>query len=424
VVLDSGGRGSAGQKKWIQGETFSLWYSNNMGRRLSKSSGSKFFEGIFKLAFVGALVFGLSYGVSIGIGAVSEMSFGRAYVKTLPYSEVLGKYVTRVGGVSGAVEDAAKAVSNTASSGISKITGKGASGTGGTDGVDGSAGSAGVSGSAGAGGSDAQNKSGSDQKSGQVGGGGFSINIDALTGKKDSDNTDGKVIKTVLGILSDSHNSNDNLEKAVNKAKEKGAKNLAFLGDYSDVGTVEEIQNGKKIMDASGLWYLSIPGDHDHDLGDGALTHYNQLFSARYGVKVVDGVRFIWLDNSANYTLIDNSQMVWFTNTLDASDDGVPTFVFLSNPLYNKDGFRLMGELNEDVKAQANLLLKLIRNSSVKAVFAGDNHLSSRSADPEKSQLEHIVVGALAKERNLQTPRFSMLHVFEDGTYKFEEVVL
>ncbi len=380
-----------------------------MGRRPSKSAGSKFFESIFKLTFVGALVFGLSYGVSIGLGAVSEMSFGRAYVKTLPYSEVLGKYVKRVSdgevipdGVSGAIGSA-----------VGKVTGK-------TQGVKQGGGATDASGVIANDGS--QGNQGS--KSGEVAGGGFKINIDALAGKKASDSSEGKVIKTTLGIVTDSHNFNDNLEKAVSKAKDKGARNLAFLGDYSDVGTVKELADGKKVMDASGLWYFSIPGDHDHDLGDGALSHFNEVFGARYGVKVVDGVRLVWLDNSANYTLIDQAQMDWFTKTLSASSDGVPTFVFLSNPLYNKDGFKLMGELNEDVKFQANQLLSILRNSSVKAIFAGDNHLSSRSADPIKSEIEHIVVGSLAKERNLQTPRFGMLYVFEDGSFKFEEVVL
>ena len=71
-----------------------------------------------------------------------------------------------------------------------------------------------------------------------------------------------------------------------------------------------------------------------------------------------------------------------------------------------------------------------LRKSKVKAVIAGDHHGSSTSSDPEKSDLKHIVVGALTKTRagdgvvNLQTPRFSLLEVYNDDSFEVEEIVL
>ncbi len=226
-----------------------------------------------------------------------------------------------------------------------------------------------------------------------------------------------------LALLSDSHNANSNLEKALKISKEKSANDVIFLGDYSNVGTEEELSKAKKVMDDSDLSYYSIPGDHDL-WKSGSANNFLKAFGERYQKVEIEGVKLILVDNSDNEVGVDKEQLDWFTSELSKLKEGSIAFVFMSNPLYNKNGFKLMGENSETVKDQANLLLSLIRNSPVKAVFAGDNHISDRSTDPEKPSLEHVVAGALAEDRNPQSPRFDFLNIYEDGSYEVEEVVL
>ena len=47
------------------------------------------------------------------------------------------------------------------------------------------------------------------------------------------------------------------------KAKESNAKAVFFLGDYTDLGVIDDLIVAKKAMDESKLVYLSLPGDHD-----------------------------------------------------------------------------------------------------------------------------------------------------------------
>lgn len=226
-----------------------------------------------------------------------------------------------------------------------------------------------------------------------------------------------------VAVLADSHNENDNLRLALGKAKEAGIKYVIYLGDYTSVGTVKELTDAKKVMDDSGLVYYSIPGDHDL-WKSGDYSNFVSVFGERYQTLKINGISMILIDNSDNDQGIDNVQMSLLTDWLSKLDAKGTSFVFISNPLYNKTNFKLMGENNADVKKQAGLLLSLLRSSHVKAVLAGDNHLSFRSVDPGRGSLEHVVVGALAKDRNLQSPRFDILTVYDDRTYDINEVVL
>ncbi|OGC49985.1 hypothetical protein A2716_02950 [candidate division WWE3 bacterium RIFCSPHIGHO2_01_FULL_40_23] len=226
-----------------------------------------------------------------------------------------------------------------------------------------------------------------------------------------------------IALLSDSHNDNDNLASAITKSTDIGAQAIVFLGDYTSVGSLDELKKAKEAMDTSTLPYYSVPGDHDLWKSEGSLN-FTSVFGQRYGSLAINGVKLILIDNSDNEIGVDKDQLKWFSEELESVDGNVQTFVFMSNPLYNSDGFKLMGENNEAVSDQAALLLSLIRSSSVKAVLAGDNHRSDKVLDPERDTLTHIVVGALTKERNLQTPRFDILTVYENGEHRVSEIIL
>jgi len=193
-----------------------------------------------------------------------------------------------------------------------------------------------------------------------------------------------------IALLADSHNSNDNLQKALAIAKEKGSNYVIHLGDLSNVGTTAELTFAKDLLDQSGLKYYVIPGDHEYYVSEWNGKPSIDNFSSLFG----DAIDWLVLD--------DGSVKSKFQNESE--------FLFLHEPLYP------LGKNDE--------LLEKVRKSKIKAVIAGDTHFSSKTKDPIRDTLTHINIGSLADERNLQSPRFSILRVYEDGEYNLEEVVL
>lgn len=216
---------------------------------------------------------------------------------------------------------------------------------------------------------------------------------------------------------------------------------LFLLGDLTGYGDTQSLSKIKEMLDSTGMTYYAIPGDHDltESLG---FTNFTQVFENNMHKIKVEDITFLMLDNSANFTEILSSDMTWFKNNVGSAD-----FVFLSQPLYTEElnspfsslymGSTLEKPEDEDmlerqsrVLAQRDELLKEIRESEIKAVVAGDHHKSSDQEDPEDADLSHHVVGAISGTVNelpqtlLQSPRFSVMTVFDDSTYELEEVLL
>ncbi|RJR27978.1 metallophosphoesterase [candidate division WWE3 bacterium] len=225
-----------------------------------------------------------------------------------------------------------------------------------------------------------------------------------------------------LAVMSDTHNDFENLRSALSDAKEKGIGNVFFLGDFTELGLTEDLEDAKEIMEGGGIDYLAIPGDHDLWKTVGP-ENFLTIFKKNNHTVTLNGVKFVLLDNSANYTLIDDETISWFQKEIADAD-----FVLLSQPLYHPTLQVVMGVVNgeeqSEVKSQAGQLLAMIRSSGVRAVIAGDQHASSTNDDPERSGLKHIVVGALTDDRNLQSPRYSVLDVYLDMDFDIKDVVL
>ena len=66
-----------------------------------------------------------------------------------------------------------------------------------------------------------------------------------------------------IALLSDSHNNDENLKKALEIAKENEVKAVLFLGDFTDLGIVDNLKKAKNIMDESNIEYYALPGDRD-----------------------------------------------------------------------------------------------------------------------------------------------------------------
>lgn len=235
-----------------------------------------------------------------------------------------------------------------------------------------------------------------------------------------------------VAIMADCEDDFDRLYAALQVARDSGVRAIFFLGDFTSWGDQAGLQKAKALLDASGFDYYVLPGDHDlaQAVSDGdtsGLKYFRAVFGSNVASVEIMGVKFVLLDNSANYTKVSSTRLAWFLSQLPSAD-----FILLAQPLYHAANPRVMGivegEVIDSVRDQAEDLLTKLRESKVKAVIAADQHLFSRQQDPVRIFLEHVVVGALVGNerqlRNPQTPRFVLLSVFKDSSYDIEEVLV
>lgn len=230
-------------------------------------------------------------------------------------------------------------------------------------------------------------------------------------------------------LVADSHNDNVNLKKAVASAKQQYP-DLSFiigLGDYTDVGTIDELNNAKKELDSSGLRYFVIPGDHDlwdsRDKQKDPLENFREVFGPSYQSFSFKNFYFLLLNNSDNYIGISKEQQGWINSELEkgktAGNKGI--FVFVHEPLYHPSSDHYMGSVEKDLKTQAQSLILQLKNVGVKKVFAGDIHYFSEYEEPA-TKLPMMTVGAIVTDRNPQLPRYAVVSVFEDGLTQVEDM--
>ncbi len=225
-----------------------------------------------------------------------------------------------------------------------------------------------------------------------------------------------------VALIADSGDENDMLEKAINKAEEAGVDYIVHMGDATAWGDIKSLEAAKSVLNSASVeWYI-IPGDHDLADSVGA-DNFIQVFGETNSMFEVQGKTFLLLDNSANFTPISEESLNWQLSNIKKSD-----FVIMSQPIYHPVNPRVMGvfdgKIDKKVKSQAEVLLEAVRDSKVEAIFAADHHKSSENKDPVRNSLTHHVVGSVATQRNLQRPRFSILHVYATGDYGVEEVIL
>lgn len=230
-------------------------------------------------------------------------------------------------------------------------------------------------------------------------------------------------------LIADSHNDNNDLKKAINQAKQIYP-DIAFiigLGDYTTVGTVDELKQAKKELDDSSLRYFLVAGDHDmwdsRDKQMPAATNFNQVFGPLYQSFDFGNFRFLLLDNSDDYKGFGDAQLEWIDAELGKIQEQPPggVFVFLHEPLFHPSSTRVMGKIEKDLKQQARDLMFQLKSVGVRKVFAGDIHFFSEYKEPV-TDLEMVTIGAVAIERNPQAPRFAVVSVYDDGATKVDDM--
>lgn len=230
-------------------------------------------------------------------------------------------------------------------------------------------------------------------------------------------------------LIADSHSDNENLKKAISQAK-TDYPDIAFiigLGDYTNVGTLEELKNAKAQFDLSNLRYFLIAGDHDlWDARNRNLavdTNFKQVFGLLYQAFDYQNFHFLLLDNSDIYKGISDTQQKWILDQLEKfkHTQTAGIFAFIHEPLYHPSSDHFMGRVEPKLKQQAQSLTFQLKAAGVKKIFSGDTHVFGEFEEPV-TKLSMVTVGAATIERNPQAPRFAVVSVFENGTTKVEDI--
>lgn len=251
-------------------------------------------------------------------------------------------------------------------------------------------------------------------------------NLETLTTSNSITNS--KVVFKFL-LVADSHSDNISLNKAITQGKQTypDIQFIIGLGDYTEVGTLDEMRGAKHQFDASNLRYFLVPGDHDlwdsRDKNLSPLNNFRQVFGPSYQSFITNSFKFLLLYNSDNYLGISQEQLEWLDGELErAKEEEIKgIFVFVHEPLYHPSSDHFMGRVEKELKNQARDLGRILSKSAVKKVFAGDTHFFSQYEEPE-THLSMVTIGAVTTERNPQAPRFAVVTVFEDGSTEVEDV--
>ena len=253
-----------------------------------------------------------------------------------------------------------------------------------------------------------------------------------------------------VGLVADSHNENDLLGKALRQASGMGINFVIGLGDYTNLGTVGELEAAKREFDKSGLQYFVTAGDRDgwesRNRGD-AATNFEKVFGDATQVLEKQGVQFVILDNSDIYRGIapedwrlleevtkvskvskvskgeTNSTSDTFvtSDTFDTSEQPRLRFVFAHKTPFHPQSKHVMGEDSQEVSRQARKLIELMEEEKVDGFFSGDLHFFAKF-NSSGGSVKITTIGAVASERNFQGPRFAILTVFSDYSWEVEEV--
>jgi len=248
-----------------------------------------------------------------------------------------------------------------------------------------------------------------------------------------------------VALVADSHNENELLAKALSQAGGKGVNFVIGLGDYTNVGTVEELRQAREVFDRSKLEYLVTVGDHDlwdsRNRGEDPLTNFREVFDDSTRVLEREGIQFVILDNSDIYSGIDSESWKLLNDSLSGyiGQDGQTSenvkcqmsnvkcaqprlrFVFAQKTPFHPESKHVMGKDSEEVSRQARKLIDLLEEKKVDGFFSGDLHFFAEFKSPAQI-VKMTTVGAVAAERNFQGPRFAMLTVFDDYSWEVEDI--
>lgn len=233
----------------------------------------------------------------------------------------------------------------------------------------------------------------------------------------------GKVISQ-FAVMSDTHSDNAYTQKAVDLAKSLGANFLIHVGDWTTVGTIAELEKQKAIFEKSGLEYWGVMGDHDR--WQSQAKNFRMVIGKIYQSFDKDKIHFILLDSSDINKGLGKEQLDWFEKDV-RDNQNKPIIIFSHLPVYHPTSDRtISAKAGEDAKRDqdSKRFLDIIKGKKIIAMFSGDHHLSETYTEPTTG-VKIVIVGAVTRQRNLQTPRFDLVKIYENNeiTVKEEEIL-
>lgn len=228
-----------------------------------------------------------------------------------------------------------------------------------------------------------------------------------------------------LAIFADIHSDWERLQKAVEKVNNNKSVDLVLvLGDLTDLGSLENLNKSKAILDSLNVNYYVIPGNHDlwYSRRDGNPHDYNfvQVFEDQPACFSENGFNLVLLDNSDEQKGVESSHWLKIQNCLNKKE---PVLFFSHIPLHHPANERVMGQYSSEAVRQGEILRDKLCGQKAKLAVGAHFHSFSKYnyACDNGYKLPMIVSPALTISRNFQSPRFLYLDVDESGEVEEKE---
>ena len=218
--------------------------------------------------------------------------------------------------------------------------------------------------------------------------------------------------KLRVAVMADIHNDLISLQKALDKAKGDGDSLVVVAGDVTINGTENEQKGIMKVLDDSGQKYAVVPGNHD-------IYKKIWLFDKKYQSIREAGAKFILIDNS-DWRGLGTEQKLWIEGEV-AECQKILCLVVMHEPLLNNFSKHVMGEYSSAAAGEAIWLKNILVENGVKIGYSGHLHYAS---DYVIDGWETVLVGAISKDRNVETPRFTEVVMYDDGSINNQVKIL
>lgn len=226
-----------------------------------------------------------------------------------------------------------------------------------------------------------------------------------------------------FAIVSDSENDNEDLGKALALAKSNNASFVVGLGDWTPLGTVEDLEAAKNVFDESGLTYFVTAGDRDlwssRNDGNEAHANFNVVFGQSSHIIDRNPVKIVIVDNSDIYKGIVDSE--WLMVNGELSKPSKLMLVMSHKAPYHPQTSHVMGADRESVAKQAQEYINLLEEKKVAGFFSGDIHFFAKFNSPN-NVFKMNTIGSVSRERNFQGPSFAIVKVFDDLSWDSESI--
>ena len=220
-----------------------------------------------------------------------------------------------------------------------------------------------------------------------------------------------KMEKWKFGVMADIHNDTKNLEEALRLAKSEGVMFVILTGDLTVLGKRAELAEVKGILEASGVEYRAVPGNHDWWWSRKFKDNlWREFFGENYYIWRINGIKFLMIDNG-DWQGIGEKQMAWLRE--EAGECRVVKCVAVAHmPLNHAFSEHIMGEESTPAAREASEILRIFRENNIKDLLAGHLHYSGSY---EEGGVRTYLAGAITGERNTQTARFVLVEILGES---------